>query len=59
MDDAVPFATHKRERLPPVFVPPGFGEDIYTIKSEDIGKDVVGEEFIDSRQRRTAGNCSK
>lgn len=59
MDDAVPLATHKRERLPPVLVPPRFGEDICTIKSEDIGKDVVGKELIYSRQRRTVGNCSK
>lgn len=42
-EDAVPSAAHKRKRLPPVFVASRFGEDIDTIKGEDVEKDGVGE----------------
>ena len=42
-DDAVPFSTHERKRMPPVFVASRFGEDICTVNGEDVDKDVVGE----------------
>jgi hypothetical protein len=42
-DDIVPFPTYKCERVPPKSVPTRLGEDVFAVKCEDVGENVIRE----------------